>query len=135
MSVGAGLDALGVILSLVSIGGQGLNGGSGLVGSAIGTALWSWMALANRAGKRSARITATVFFGINTLGIGLLVLLIHQLSHMAVRVGVSASAITANTHAALLAGIGVWVLGLLTILLLWTRASSDYYAAMTASRY
>ncbi|HEX5189951.1 MAG TPA: hypothetical protein VFW16_10440 [Streptosporangiaceae bacterium] len=119
----------------MSFGGHGLNGGYGIVGSAIGTGLWSWMALANRAGKRSARTTATVFFGINTLGIGLLVLVSHQLSHMAARVGVSATAITANTHSALLAGIGVWVLGLLTIVLLWTKASSDYYAAMTAPRY
>ena len=135
MSVGAGLDGLGVILSLMSIADNGLSGGYGIVGAAIGTGLWTWMALANRAGKRSARTTATVFFGINTLGLGLLVLVIHQFSHIAARVGVSAQAITANTDTALLAGIGIWVLGLVTIVLLWTRASSDYYAAMTGTRY
>ena len=35
----------------------------------IGIGLWVWMALANKAGKNWARITATVFFGLDTLSL------------------------------------------------------------------
>jgi hypothetical protein len=34
--------------------------------------------------------------------------------------------------ASVVAGIVVWVIGLLTIVLLWGRESSEYYAAMRA---
>ena len=35
----------------------------------IGIGLWMWMARANQAGKNWARITATVFFGLDTLSV------------------------------------------------------------------
>jgi hypothetical protein len=35
--------------------------------------------------------------------------------------------------AAVLAGIVTWVIGLVTIVLLWRRESSEYYAAMKGS--
>ena len=132
MSVGAALDGLSVILNLMRIGGHAIDGGSGIVGSAIGAALWAWMALANRAGKRWARITATVFFGIETLSVGLLLLVIHELPHLAARIGASGTAITAIAGFALVVSLAIWFLGLTIIVLLWRRESSAYYAAMSA---
>ena len=35
----------------------------------IGIGLWLWMAYANKAGKNWARITATAFFGLDTLSV------------------------------------------------------------------
>lgn len=131
MCVGGALDGLGFILSMLNAS-LGLNGG--YVGSAVGAALWWWMALANRAGRKPARIIATVFFGIDTLSLLMLFLVVHVLLHMAARVGASVSAITATTGSALLFGVGVWLLGLTTIVLLWRKESTDYYAAMGAFR-
>jgi len=133
MCVGGGLDGLGFILGLLN-GGLGLNGGYEIVGPAVGTALWWWMAFANRAGKKSARIIATVFFGIDTLALLMLFLVLHALLRLAARVGASVSAMTATTGSALLVGLGVWLLGLTTVVLLWRKESSDYYAAMGAFR-
>jgi hypothetical protein len=130
MCVGGGLDGLGFILGLLN---AGLGRGGGYVGSAVGTVLWSWMALANRAGRKPARIIATVFFGIDTLALLMLFLVFHVLLHLAARVGTSVSSIMGTTGSALLVG-GVWLLGLTTVLLLWRKESSDYYAAMGAFR-
>jgi hypothetical protein len=123
----AGLLGLGVIPSLMSGGGSGLFMGlNGIIGSAPGAALWWWMALANKAGNRWARTTATVYFGINALG-GIIAWL--EVAHLG---AFSASAFAATTGFYLVVGLGVLLLGLTTIVLLWRRESSDYYDAMSA---
>jgi len=74
----------------------------------IGIALWLWMARANGAGKNWARITGTVFFGIDTLDmLGLF----------------------AGTHNAIsvVFAIVTWLIGLGTVIMLWRRESSAYF--------
>jgi membrane protein YdbS with pleckstrin-like domain len=82
------------------------------------------MARANQAGKNWARITSTVFFGIDCLAL-LLIL---------VGAGVAMHAVSPSVKivlvAAVVAGIVTWVIGLVTIVLLWRSESSEYYAAM-----
>ncbi len=75
---------------------------------AIGALLWFWMARANLAGKRWARITSSVFFGLYTLYL-LLVL---------TRSGFGVTLI--------LAGLA-WLAGLWAIVLLWRRESTEYF--------
>ena len=123
------LPGLGVIPSLMSIGGSGLNVLAGIIGSAPGAALWWWIASANRAGNRWARTAATVFFGVNAVG-GSVAWLVFA-NHGAF----SASAFAATTGLYLVASLVFLLLGLTAIVLMWTKKSSDYYAARSASRY
>jgi hypothetical protein len=121
MYAGAGLEVLGLIFDLIIHRGSTA---SGIPGAIIGIGLWIWMAKANQAGKNWARITSTVFFGIDCLGL-LLIL---------VGVGVVMHAVSPSVKivlvASVVAGIITWVIGLVTIVLLWGRESSEYYAAM-----
>ena len=64
MYVGAGLEVLGLIFNLITRQGSTA---AGIPGTLIGIGLWIWMARANQAGKDWARITSTVFFGIDCL--------------------------------------------------------------------
>lgn len=129
MIVGPVLLGLGVPV-LMSIVGSGLNGPyaglTGVIGSAPGAALWWWMAWANKAGKRWARITATLLFGLNALA-GTSVWL--ELGHKG---AFFASAFAATTGFYLVVRLVSLLLGLTAIVLLWTRKSSDYYDAMSA---
>ena len=77
----------------------------------IGAALWLWMAQSCRAGKGWARVVSTVFFGIDTLS---------------VLVG---SAAAQGGGLSRIYGILVWVIGLIAIILLWQRSSSEYFRA------
>jgi hypothetical protein len=130
MCVAAGLDGVGAIVGLIS-GGHGPNGAynffGSAVGAALGVALWLWMASANRAGRKWARTTSTVLFVISTLGTASLLLLLRPLLHLTAALGGSASDIVLVS---VLFAVGIWVLGLATIVLLWRTESSDYYAAM-----
>jgi hypothetical protein len=81
----------------------------------IGAGLWLWMARSCLAGKSWARVTSTVFFGIDTLFV--------LIGAAAVRGG----------GLTRLYGIIVWVIGLIAIILLWRRSSSDYFRG--APRY
>lgn len=119
------LPGLGVIPSLMSIGSSGLFVLDGIIGWVPGAALWWWMAWANREGKSWGRIAATVFFGISALG-GSSAWLV--LGH---RGAFSVSAWAATTGLYLVVSIVFLLLGLTAIVLLWTRKSSDYYAAMS----
>jgi hypothetical protein len=130
MYVAAGLDGISLIVDLIG-GGRSPNGAFGLFGSAVAVALWLWMASANRAGRNWARITSTVFFVIDTLVTGFLVLALRPFLHSTAALGGSVSDAALG---AVLFGAGLWVLGLTTIVLLWRRESSDYYAAMAAFR-
>jgi hypothetical protein len=75
----------------------------------IGIGLWIWMARANQAGKNWARITSTVFFGLDTLG-------------------ALASFRQAETLLSRLISLLVWLIGLGAVLMLWRRESSEYFA-------
>ena len=85
-----------------------------IAGGLIGAALWLWMAQSCRAGKAWARIVSTVFFGIDT---------ISALASIAVPGG----------GVSRIYGLVVWVIGLIAIVLLWQRTSSDYFRG--APRY
>jgi hypothetical protein len=82
-----------------------------IAGGLIGAALWLWMAQSCRAGKGWARVVSTVFFGIDTLS---------------VLVGTAA---VQGGGLSRIYGILVWVIGLIAIILLWQRSSSDYFRA------
>ena len=79
----------------------------------IGIGLWIWMARANKAGKNWARITSTVFFGLDTLGL-------------------LASFGQAETLLGRLVSLVVWLIGLGAIVMLWRKESSGYFAAARA---
>ena len=76
----------------------------------IGIGLWIWMAFANKAGKNWARITATVFFALDTLSV---LASLRQAEPVLTRV----------------VSILIWLTGLGVIILLWQRDSSAYFAA------
>jgi hypothetical protein len=82
-----------------------------IAGGIIGAALWLWMAQSCRAGKGWARVVSSVFFGIDTVS---------------VLVGVAG---VAGGGLSRVYGLIVWVIGLVAIILLWRRSSSDYFRA------
>lgn len=82
---------------------------SAIVILAIGAALWLWMARANGAGKRWARITSSVFFGLYTI----------YLLTVLTRSGFGATLILAALS---------WLVGLFAIVMLWRRESSAFFA-------
>ncbi len=81
----------------------------------IGIGLWLWMAYANKAGKNWARITATVFFGLDTLSI---LTSFRQAEPVLSRV----------------ISILIWLIGLGAIVLLYQRESSAYFSASKTPR-
>jgi hypothetical protein len=121
MYAGAGLEVLGLIFDLIIHKGSA---SSGIPGAIIGAGLWIWMARANQAGKNWARITSTVFFGIDCLGLLLILVGVGVLMHSV------SSSVKIILVASVVAGVVTWVIGLVTIVLLWGRESSEYYAAM-----
>ena len=88
-----------------------------VVGGLIAAGLWIWMARSSRAGKSWARIVSTVLFAISTIG-------------AFVSIGGGALAAGGATR---IYGFVVWIIGLVAIVLLWQRASSDYFKG--APRY
>jgi hypothetical protein len=124
MYAGAGLEVLGLILNLIDAGKAGASGiATGVGGAAIGVALWLWMAAANRAGKNWARITSTVFFGIDCVFLLLGLIGLGALSAAGANMGVVVPA--------LLVSIVVWLVGLGSIVMLWRQESSSYFRAMS----
>jgi hypothetical protein len=81
----------------------------------IGIGLWLWMAYANKAGKNWARITATVFFGLDTLSV---LTSFRQAEPVLSRV----------------ISILIWLIGLGAIVLLYQRESSTYFTASKRPR-
>jgi hypothetical protein len=132
MYAGAALSAIGVILTLVTVGSiraaihkahpllsatrvhalGNFDVISAVVIGVIAMGLWLWMAFANKAGDRWARVTASVIFGLNTL---------------------AALIVVSRPEAALnkLAAVIIWLAGLATIVLLWQRESSNFYDSRT----
>jgi hypothetical protein len=86
-----------------------------IAGGLIGAALWLWMAQSCKAGKGWARVVSTVFFGIETISVLVGV------------VGVQGGGLTR------IFGFVVWAIGLVAIILLWQRSSSDFFRS--APRY
>jgi ABC-type dipeptide/oligopeptide/nickel transport system permease component len=81
-----------------------------VLGGVVGASLWLWMARKNKAGRRWARILSTVAFAILTFA---------QVAIIAQPIAVENKIIP----------VAEWVVGLLAIVLLWQRESSDFYAA------
>jgi hypothetical protein len=98
--------------------------GAAVGGAIIGIALWLWMAFANRAGKNYARITSTVFFGLDSLGL---------LAGLALSAGSAGSVKTSGVSVAV--GVVTWLIGLAAIILLWNKQSSDYFKPQQAYGY
>lgn len=88
--------------------------GAAIVIGLIGVGLWIWMALMCKAGKSWARILSTVFFGLETIQL------------------VLGGALTGG-GAARLYGLLVWLIGLVAVVFLWQRPSSEYFKG--APRY
>src|SRR5215472_14658663 len=76
----------------------------------IGIGLWIWMAMANKRGGNWARITATVFFGLNTLSL---------------LAGFARPEPLASRLVALL----IWLIGLGAIIMLWRSESTTFFKA------
>jgi hypothetical protein len=86
----------------------------------IAAGLWIWLARSCRAGKSWARVVSTVLFAISTIS---------------AFVSVGGRALTAG-DATRIYGFVVWIVGLAAIILLWQRASSDYFKGFKgAPRY
>jgi hypothetical protein len=79
-----------------------------VVGALIAVGLWLWMAWADGKGKSWARILSAVFFGIGTLA---------QL----------ASFIVARSGADRIVGAVGWLVGLVTIVLLFSKESGPFF--------
>jgi hypothetical protein len=82
-----------------------------VVGGLIAAALWIAMARSNRAGKSWARTVSTVLFAISTVS---------------AFVSIGGGAL-ATVDATRIYGFVVWIIGLAAIILLWQRASSEYF--------
>jgi ABC-type glucose/galactose transport system permease subunit len=80
----------------------------GVVVGLIAIGLWVWMARANAAGHNYARITGTVFFGLNTL------FLLLSLARPHASIG-------------LIFNILVWLAGLGAVIMLWRKESGPYF--------
>ena len=75
----------------------------------ISIGLWVWMALMSKAGRSWARIVSTVLFGLDTLFLLL---------------GVARAGAAGGTLVSIL----TWLIGLGTIIFLWRKDSSAYFA-------
>lgn len=81
-----------------------------VIGGVLGIGLWTWLAIANQRGRNWARITGTVFFGLDTIS---LIASFSQQGDMVARA----------------LPILVWLIGLTVVVLLWRPASSAYFKA------
>ena len=127
---GAALTAIGLVLNVIAVatGADTLRAShphataaqlhatqnvlitSSVVSGVIEIAAWLLLARASRGGLTWARIVATVLFALNTVSLA------RQLS---------GTATIGNTIYSVL----IWLVGLATVVLLWLRESSTYFAA------
>ena len=83
----------------------------------IAAVVWIWLGRSCLAGKSWARVVSTVLFAISTIG---------------AFVSIGGGAVSAG-NATRIYGFAVWIVGLIAIVFLWQRASSDYFKG--APRY
>jgi hypothetical protein len=88
-----------------------------IVEGLIGAALWIWMAQSCKAGKNWARIVSSVLFGLETIGV------------------LAGAAAVASGGAVRIYAIVIWLIGLVAIVLLWRRPSSEFFKSASAPRY
>ena len=86
-----------------------------IVSGLLGAGLWIWIAQMSKAGRNWARIVGTVLFAIDTISV------------------FAGAATVAGGGATRIYSILVWLIGLAAVILLWQRASSDYFRG--APRY
>jgi hypothetical protein len=79
----------------------------------IGIGLWLWMAYANKRGANWARITATVFFGLDTLSL-------------------LAGFARPGPWASRLVSLLIWLIGLGAVVMLWRAESTEFFKASRA---
>lgn len=101
-STATGLIVYTILIGLVSIG------------------LWLWMARMNEAGRRWARITASVFFALWSLYTYSVIGELHG--------GVT---VTATLIVSLVLILALWVIGAATVFYLWRPASTAYFKAQS----
>ena len=129
MYAGATVSLVSVIVSLAAInqiktafearhplaqdaaqGAASLAAAAVIISGAVGIGLWLKLASASRKGRSWARTAGTILFGLDTLG------LLGTLG----RAGIPA----VKTF-----GVLIWLIGLMAVISLWRRPSSDYFAA------
>ena len=86
-----------------------------IVSGLLGAGLWIWIAQMSKAGKNWARIVGTVLFAIDTISV------------------FAGAATVPGAGATRIYSIVVWLIGLAAVILLWQRASPDYFRG--APRY
>ena len=86
-----------------------------IVSGLLGAGLWIWVAQMCKAGRNWARIVGTVLFAIDTISV------------------FAGAATVPGGGATRIYSILVWLIGLAAVILLWQRASSDYFRS--APRY
>ena len=137
MYAGAAMNAISVIVALTAIGSlrttlkdqtnpvlttSQVNSAVDLfiativIGGLIGIGLWIWMAFKNKAGKNWARITGSVFFGIDTISL---------VSSFA-RAGVTGSRVIT---------VIIWLIGLGAVILLWRKESTAYFKGQSQQQW
>jgi hypothetical protein len=79
-----------------------------IVGGLIASGLWIWMARVSGQGKSWARIVSTVLFALDTI-----------LQFIGLGGGLS--------PAGRIFSIVIWLIGLVTVIMLWQRGSSEYF--------
>lgn len=141
MWLGAGLSLVGLVVSMATLGGSTddlrrqlreddpalsqsaidtavtIGIASAVVGGLVGAALWAWMAWKNGQGRSWARVVATVLAGLNivfTLG-GL--------------------ALGGTQAVGLVTSLLTLALGIATLVLMWRKDSSEFYAARSRPQY
>ncbi|MEV0059686.1 hypothetical protein [Nocardia sp. NPDC050718] len=87
----------------------------GILTSLVTTGLWVWMAFACRAGKNWARITGTVFFGLNVLSSA-----VSVISALATGTGADPQSLAFTVVLVLI--------GLAAVVLLWNPRSAAFFA-------
>jgi hypothetical protein len=133
MYAGATLNAIAIIIALVTIGSLRSATAAkypnytaaqlhtaevasvvlAIVAGLITIGLWLWMAWANGRGRRWARIVSAVFFGINTLDL-------------------LASFFQVHAAISLVFSVLVWLAGLGAIILIFSRESGPFYQRQSA---
>ena len=104
----------------------------------VAALVWLWIAWKNGAGRNWARVVATVFFALSCLGLPELLTGGHLPAMPSTLTAADGATVTVPQVAVpawlIAAGVVNWLLGLAIVILLWQRAASGYYDAVSLSR-